>query len=57
MFIVELTYLASIEQIDQYLTEHRIFLDKGYANNYFIASGPLNPRTGGIIISQLTDSL
>jgi len=53
MFIVELTYKKSIEQIDKYLTEHRAFLDTCYKNNYFVASGPKNPRTGGIIISQL----
>ena len=26
-----------------------------FENNYFIASGPQNPRTGGIILSQLQD--
>lgn len=53
MFIIELTYKESLEQIDQYLAEHRAFLDNGYKENYFVASGPKNPRTGGIIISQL----
>ena len=53
MFIVELTYTKPIEHIDQYLAEHRAFLEDGYQKNYFIASGPINPRTGGIVISQL----
>lgn len=53
MFIIEVTYKKSLEQIDQYLFEHRVFLDNSYRENYFIASGPKNPRTGGIIISQL----
>lgn len=39
--------------IDKYLAEHRTFLDSGYRDNFFVASGPKNPRTGGIIISQL----
>jgi len=53
MFIIDITYKKSLEQIDQHLAEHRAFLDNGYKNNYFVASGPKNPRTGGIIISQL----
>lgn len=55
MFIIEITYKKSLESIDQYLAEHRAFLDHGYKNNYFITSGPKNPRTGGIIFSQLLD--
>lgn len=53
MFIIEVTYKKSLEYVDQYLAEHRTFLDDGYKNNYFITSGPKHPRTGGIIISQL----
>jgi uncharacterized protein YciI len=55
MFIIDITYKKSLEFIDQYLVEHRAFLDGGYKDNYFIASGPKNPRIGGIIISQLKD--
>ena len=55
MFIIELTYLKPIETVEKYLAEHRAFLDDGYTKNYFVASGPKNPRTGGMIISQLTD--
>lgn len=53
MFIIELTYKRPIEEIDQHLTAHRSFLEDGYQKNYFVASGPQQPRTGGIIISQL----
>lgn len=53
MFIIELTYKKSLSDIDKYLDEHRAFLDNGYRDSYFVASGPKNPRTGGIIISQL----
>jgi uncharacterized protein YciI len=55
MFIVTLTYKKPMELIDKYLDEHRKFLDDGYRNNFFVASGPKNPRTGGIVISQLKD--
>lgn len=55
MFIVLLNYKKSIEIIDNYIVAHRAFLDDGYEKNYFVASGPKNPRTGGVIISQLKD--
>lgn len=55
MFVVILTYKKPLEIIDQYVAEHRAYLDKGYKDNFFIASGPQNPRTGGIIISQLNN--
>ena len=53
MFIIILTYIKPLETINFYLSMHREFLDEGYKNNFFVASGPQNPRTGGIIISQL----
>lgn len=52
MFVVILTYKKSIELIDQHLIGHRKFLDEGYQNNLLVASGPKNPRDGGILISQ-----
>ena len=55
MFIVLLTYKKSLELVDKYLAEHRDFLGNGYQQNFFIASGPRNPRTGGVLLSQLTD--
>lgn len=55
MFIIFIHYKKSLETIDTYLTEHRAYLDIGYQNNYLIASGPKNPRTGGVLLSQLTD--
>lgn len=55
MFIIQLNYKVAIEEVDQHLAEHRSFLEAGYQKNYFIASGPRNPRTGGVILSQLKD--
>jgi uncharacterized protein YciI len=55
MFIVIINYLKPLEIVDRYLAEHREFLDQGYQKNCFIASGPQNPRTGGILISQMSD--
>jgi uncharacterized protein YciI len=52
MFIVELTYKVPNEQLDQYLSAHRTFLDKYYTAGKFIASGAKVPREGGIILAQ-----
>ena len=39
MFIIELDYIKSLEEVEKFLAVHRAFLDEGYAKNYFIASG------------------
>lgn len=51
-FMLELTYTASIEQIDAALVEHRAFLQKGFDAGILLMSGPQNPRTGGIILGR-----
>ena len=53
MFIVNLIYKKPIEFIEAHTVAHRAYLDEGYQKNYFVASGPKIPRTGGVIISQL----
>lgn len=55
MFIVELTYKKPLEVVEKFLAEHRAYLEQGYQKHCFIASGPQNPRIGGIILSQLKD--
>jgi len=55
MFIVLLTYRKPLEVVDEYLSEHAIFLNECYQKNYFVVSGRKNPRTGGVIVSQLKD--
>lgn len=51
-FILDLTYIAPLSQVDAYLEEHRAFVAKGYDNQLFLASGAKEPRTGGIIIAR-----
>lgn len=55
MFLIQLTYTQPLEVIDAHLAAHRAFLEEGYQQDYFVVSGPKQPRTGGVIISQLTD--
>jgi uncharacterized protein YciI len=50
MFIVNLTYVVPLEQIDAHMKEHMKFLNHYYKANMFVASGRKVPRTGGIIL-------
>jgi uncharacterized protein YciI len=55
MFIVQLTYITPISEVDKYLQAHREFLDYHYKQGLLLASGPMKPRTGGIIIALTND--
>jgi uncharacterized protein YciI len=55
MFIVRLTYKTPLNEVDKYLQAHREFLDYYYQQGLLLASGPMKPRTGGIIIALTTD--
>ena len=55
MFIIILTYKKPLAEIDLHVPAHRAFLDAGYKNNAFVVSGGQVPRTGGVILSQLTN--
>ena len=50
MFIAILTYKKPLEEVDSFLQAHRNYLAKHYAAGNFIASGPQNPRIGGVIM-------
>ena len=51
-FIVEITYTASPEEIAGVLVAHRAFLQTGYERGWLLLSGPLNPKTGGIVVAR-----
>ncbi|QYJ77278.1 YciI family protein [Shewanella zhangzhouensis] len=53
MFIVSLTYLVELAEVEKHLQAHLEYLDKHYALGHFLASGPKSPRTGGVILSHL----
>ncbi len=55
MFIVNLTYVKELSQVDNFISEHNAFLDKFYAENKFICSGRKIPRSGGIILANAKD--
>lgn len=51
MFVLELTYTASVERVDAVLADHVAWLDKQYEAGVFIASGRKVPRDGGVIVA------
>ncbi len=51
-FVVDLHYVASFDEIDPAIDAHVEFLKRNYASGCFIASGPKQPRTGGVIIAR-----
>ncbi len=55
MFVVKLTYLAELSEVDKYVQAHRDFLDEYYKKGLFLVSGPMNPREGGIIVVNGND--
>ncbi|QBR02665.1 YciI family protein [Paraburkholderia pallida] len=52
MYIVSLTYTASLERIDDALPAHRDWLDAQFAAGNFVAAGPKVPRDGGVILAS-----
>ncbi|MEV6399379.1 YciI family protein [Streptomyces sp. NPDC051907] len=51
MFVLELTYTAPLEQVEELLDAHVEWLDALYEEGVFIASGRKNPRDGGVILA------
>lgn len=51
-FVVEIIYRAPIERVNEIVGKHREFLQKGYDEGMFLASGPQVPKIGGIIIAR-----
>ena len=50
MFIFKVNYKKPLEEVERYLSAHRAYLDKLYAEGILVASGPQEPRTGGVIL-------
>ncbi|MEZ5316842.1 MAG: YciI family protein [Vicinamibacterales bacterium] len=51
MFIIELTYTASLDEIDAAMSAHMRFVRAHYASGHFVVSGRKVPRDGGIILA------
>lgn len=51
MFVIELTYVAPLAEIDAHMPAHMEFLKKHYASGHFLVSGRKIPREGGMILA------
>ena len=52
IFLLISTYVKPLSEVDRVLPAHREFLKRHYAAGTFLVSGPLNPRTGGVIVAR-----
>lgn len=52
LFVLDLTYVAGLEIVEQHLAGHRKYLSENYGSGVFLASGRKEPRTGGVILAQ-----
>ncbi|HEX7688500.1 MAG TPA: YciI family protein [Burkholderiaceae bacterium] len=55
MFVVTLTYIKPVEEIDALMDAHVAWLKSHYASGLFVASGRRVPRTGGVILARSGD--
>lgn len=55
LHLLVLTYTAPLLAIDAAMPAHRRFLDEHFAAGEFLATGPRDPRTGGVILARLRD--
>ena len=50
MYLLNLTYVKPMDDVEKLLPQHLQYLEKYYENGTFIVSGRKNPRTGGVIL-------
>lgn len=51
MYVINLTYIVPLEQVDDALEAHRAFLNEQFEAGVFVAAGPKVPRDGGVILA------
>src|SRR3954462_14894710 len=51
MFVLLLTYVRPLEDVDALMRDHMAWLEQQYAAGRFIVSGRRVPRTGGVIVA------
>ncbi|MCZ7456834.1 YciI family protein [Streptomyces sp. WMMC940] len=55
MFVLELTYTAPLERVEEHQDAHAAWLDGLYEEGVLIASGRKNPRDGGVLLASGVD--
>ena len=52
-FVVEATYAAALERVQEATSRHRAWLQRGYDLGLFLCSGPkTNPPVGGYLVAR-----
>ena len=51
LHVVVLTYIKPISEVDAHIPAHIEWLNKGYDDGVFLASGRRVPRIGGVILA------
>ncbi|MBL1100936.1 YciI family protein [Streptomyces coffeae] len=51
MFVLDVTYSAPLDRVEALLPAHIAWLEEHYAAGVFLASGPKDPREGGVILA------
>ena len=52
MFVVTLSYLADLAEIDAAMSRHMAYVRQQYKDGVFLVSGRQVPRNGGVIIAS-----
>ena len=55
MFVLLLTYVKPLDEVDALMRAHVAWLDEHYAAGRFLVSGRRIPRTGGVIVARGDD--
>jgi len=55
VFVLLLTYVRPLPEVDALMREHMAWLQEGYAAGRFLVSGRQIPRTGGVILARGDD--
>jgi len=50
LFLINLTYIAPLEEVDRFIDAHCDMLDDLYRKKAIVFSGRKNPRTGGVML-------
>ncbi len=52
LFVCKVNYIKQFSEVEKFLPQHREYLKKWYDSNNLLASGPRNPKDGGLIIAR-----
>ncbi|WP_395659083.1 YciI family protein [Nocardioides sp.] len=53
-YVLIVSYTAPLRAVDAAMPAHRRFLDEHFATGEFLASGPREPRIGGVILARFS---